>query len=179
MGDSTGRLEVICGPMFAGKTTELLRRLREAHIAGLRVLAVKPRGDTRSGDALRTHTGDALPALTVDGGAEIGFVDAEVVGIDEAHFFGSQLVEPVSKLIGRGTRIIIAGVERDHRGLPFEPFPRLLCEADEVTKLAARCAACGGSAIHSQRLLESDAPIVVGGAEAYEARCRRCFTPGK
>lgn len=181
-----GRLEVICGPMFAGKSTELLRRIRAAVGGPLDLIAFKPERDTRSGsDCLRTHAGDTFPAIPLlDAARLIHSLPSKVahdrllMAVDEAHFFGEALLDPVRQLVARGTRVIIAGVERDHRGLPFEPFPALLCEADEVLKFAARCAVCGGEAVHSQRMITSDAPILVGGAEAYEARCRACFQPG-
>lgn len=180
----TGRLEIICGPMFAGKSTELIRRLREARHAQLDVAVFKPETDTRSGAAsIRTHPGDRLDALPLKSASRLieAIPSADrglVVGVDEAHFFGSELIAPVRELLRRGNRVILAGVERDHRGQPFEPFPTLLCEADEVVKMAAVCGVCGGPAVHSQRLVRSDAAIVVGGAESYQARCRRCFEPG-
>lgn len=181
-----GRLEIICGPMFAGKSTELIRRLREGQNAGMTAVAFKPTSDTRSGESsIRTHPGDVLDAEPLPDSSGLlaalptGVApDQLVIGLDEAHFFGSPLIAPVRTLIVRGARLIVAGVERDHRGLPFEPFPTLLCEADEVTKLTSICAVCGGAAIHSQRMFTSDAPIVVGGAESYQARCRACFQPG-
>ena len=181
-----GRLEIICGPMFAGKSTELIRRLRESPHAGLRPIAFKPDSDTRSGGAsIRTHPGDVLVAHPLAGASYLlAALPSDVtpgqllIGVDEGHFFGPALIDPVRELISLGARVIIAGVERDHRGLPFEPFPTLLCEADEVVKLASVCAVCGGIAVHSQRMILSDAPIMVGGAESYQARCRDCFQPG-
>lgn len=173
--------------MFAGKSTELIRRLRDARSAGSTTLTFKPDFDTRSGAAmLRTHTGDSWPSTSLaTSGDVLRHIEAAAgssplaVGIDEAHFFGASLVGVVRTAVARGARVVVAGVERDHRGAPFEPFPALLCEADEVLKLVARCAVCGGEAVHSQRLAASDAPVYVGGAEAYEARCRACFTPGR
>ncbi len=176
-------LEIICGPMFAGKSTELIRRLNTARAAGQHAIAFKPAADTRSGRAtIRTHRGETFDALPVAKPAHIIHLlpptpDA-AVGIDEAHFFGADLIAPVRALLKRGVRVIIAGIERDHRGRPFEPFPTLLCEADEVVKLASVCGVCGGVAVHTQRLVPSDAPIVVGGAETYQARCRNCFQAG-
>lgn len=174
-----GRLEVICGCMFAGKTTELIRRLTQAGPG--RAVCLRPLTDTRSSAAATTtHDGASFAAVAVAGAAGIveAAGDAEVVGIDEAHFFGRELVGPVLALVRAGRRVIVAGVERDHRGGPFEPFPGLLIEADEVVKLTACCALCGGPAVHSQRMGHSDARIVVGGADAYQPRCRRCFTGG-
>jgi len=172
-----GRLEVICGCMFAGKTTELIRRLAQAGPG--RAVCLRPMSDTRSAAAATTtHDGASFTAVAVASAA--GIVEAAgaaaVIGIDEAHFFGRELVAPVLALVRAGRRVIVAGVERDHRGGPFEPFPALLIEADEVIKLTARCAVCGGPAVHSQRTSDSDARIVVGGADAYQPRCRTCFT---
>jgi thymidine kinase len=175
-----GRLEVICGPMFAGKTTELVRRLLAAQAAGQTVIAIKPARDTRYRILeIATHTGRTFPAAPVVDASEIlaAAGTAQVVAIDEIHFFGPALTPIVQILIARSTRIILAGVERDHRGHPFEPFPTLLCEADEVVKLSGACAVCGGPSVHSQRMIASDAAIVVGGADMYQPRCRECFQP--
>ena len=179
---STARLEAICGPMFSGKSTELIRRLQRAAAAGQATLAFKPSHDTRyHAEAISTHTGAKLPAGAVESAAEIlsHAANAHTIGIDEAHFFGTSLIEPIRALLARGTRVIVAGLERDHRGRHFEPFPWLLCEADEVVKLAGPCAVCGKPALHSQRLVDSPDRIVVGGAEAYQPRCRECFQPGR
>lgn len=176
-----GKLEVICGPMFSGKTTELIARLKAHAAAGRRVLAVKPARDTRYGmGVLVTHDGRSLGAAEMERGAEltqamVGEDGVEVLGVDEAHFFGAELVGPCRELIARGVLVIIAGVERDHRGEPFEPFPALLCEADSVTKLSGPCAVCGGPAVHSQRMFANEDAIAVGGAGQYQARCRGCF----
>lgn len=175
-----GRLEVICGPMFAGKTTELLRRIRAAEAGGSPVLLIKPRWDDRYAAAeVVSHNGDRHAAAAVTSAAEITTLPtAPVIAIDEAHFFGSSLTPICIDLIARGHRLIIAGVERDHRGHPFEPFPALLCEADEVLKMSGSCALCGGPSLHSQRLTNDPSRIVVGGADLYQARCRSCFEPG-
>lgn len=162
--------------MFAGKTTELIRRAHAAGTADALVLA--PARDTRSGPAcIRTHTGVMLPARTLADAAEIDALPATLrfIAIDEAHFFGHALIAPVQRLLAHGCDVTIAGLERDHRGEPFEPFPALLCEADEVIKLSSPCARCGAPALHSQRMIASDERIVVGGAEAYQPRCRTCF----
>lgn len=177
-----GRLEVICGPMFAGKTTELVRRLLDAQRRGERVVAIKPARDTRySVLEIATHTGETFPATPVVDAAGVlpAAQHAGVLAIDEAHFFGAKLIPACQELIRRGVRVVIAGIERDHLGRPFEPFPALLCEADEVVKLSGTCAICGGPSVHSQRMFASDAAIVVGGAESYQPRCRACFNPGK
>ena len=175
-----GRLEVICGPMFAGKTTELVRRLLAAQASGERVVALKPARDTRYRVLeIATHTGQTFPATPVAdaGGVHAAANGAAVLAIDEIHFFGPALVPVCRELIQRGVRVIVAGVERDHLGRPFEPFPALLCEADEVVKLSGKCAVCAGPSVHSQRMVASDAAIVVGGAESYQPRCRACFNP--
>lgn len=149
------------------------------------VLAFKPLSDTRSGAAaIRTHTGIVLEARPLKAGEELVHAAGEavpgaVVGVDEVHFFGKTLIEPVLLLRSRGVRVVLAGVDLNHRGEHFEPFPTLLKEADEVVLLKATCAVCGSPAEHSQRMVESDDHIVVGGAEAYQARCRSCFEPGR
>lgn len=175
-----GRLEVICGPMFAGKTTELVRRLLDARRRGEAVIALKPTRDTRyRALEIATHTGETFPATPVVDAAAVlpAIPNATVIAIDEIHFFGTDLIPVCQELIRRGIRVIVAGVERDHMGRPFEPFPAMLCEADEVIKLSGTCAVCGGRSIHSQRMFASDAAIVVGGAESYQPRCRACFDP--
>src|SRR5262249_27706104 len=130
---------------------------------------------------LVTHAGMRLAAEPVAEAREIATkaVGAAVVAIDEAHFFAGALKQPCGDLLARGAIVIVAGLERDHRGEPFEPFPWLLCEAEAVVKLAGPCAVCGRPAIHSQRMVAGSDRIVVGGAEAYQARCRACFVPGR
>ncbi len=175
--DQPGSLEVICGPMFSGKTTELIARLSAAAAP---TVAFKPARDDRYAQSeLVSHAGRRHPAVPVASADEIYSAVGKhtVVGIDEVHFFGATLIAPVLTLVNSGVRVIVCGVERDHRGRPFEPFPTLLCEADQVLKMSAPCALCGRPAIHSQRMTASDAPIVVGGAEMYQARCRTCFKP--
>jgi thymidine kinase len=176
------RLEVILGCMFSGKSTELVRRLREAAGSGLAVVALKPVLDTRyAAAALATHTGDHFPARAISSAADLAPAAAgfDVIGLDEAHFFGSALAEPCVGLVRAGRRVIIAGVPLDHFGRPFDPFPALACHADEVVKLSAPCGVCGHPAVHSQRLASVPAAgrIVVGGAESYQPRCRACFVP--
>ncbi len=177
-----GHLTVICGPMFSGKTTALIQRLRSAQQAGHSTIAIKPACDTRyHAGALASHAGAALDAVNVTDASQVvaASASAEVVGIDEAHFFGAGLITACDALLARGAQVIVAGLERDHRGQPFEPFPRLLVDADDVIKLSGPCALCGRPAVHSQRLVDSSDRIVVGGAEAYQARCRACFVPGQ
>lgn len=174
-----GRLEVVCGPMFAGKSTRLLARCAELAAQGLEVQAFKPASDDRYDGArhIVTHDGRRLEATPIAGANEILAATAPAVIVDEIHFLGDALVEPCMRLVRGGRIVIVAGVDRDHRGRPFAPFPAMLCEADRVDKLHATCARCEGPACHSQRLVASDERIVVGGAEAYEPRCRTCFRP--
>jgi thymidine kinase len=164
--------------MFSGKTTELLRRLGEAEARGLSVGAVGPARDTRYGDGrLATHTGVWRAARVIGEARELleAAPGAAVVGVDEGHFFGDALLEPVAELVSRGVRVIVAGVPLDHRGRPFAPFSALCAVADEVVRLWAPCAVCGRAAVHSQRMSGQQGTIVVGGAGMYEARCEGCF----
>lgn len=175
------RLTVICGPMFAGKTSELIRRATLALADGRSVRIFKPATDTRyAGAHVVSHPGQRHDAVALSSPPDLpalahGF---SFIAIDEAHFFGDALVAPILELLQAPTQVLVVGLERDHRGQPFAPFPRLLCEADEVIKLAGPCARCGRPSLHSQRLTPDTARIVVGGAEAYEPRCRECFVPG-
>jgi len=162
-------LELIYGCMFAGKTTELIRRLAAAPGS----IAVKPRSDTRSAARLATHTGSTLPAIEIQDPAELLPLSNPVIGIDEAHFFGAALTPIVSRL--RSRRLIIAGVHLDHRGEPFEPFPSLLPHADERLQLFAPCARCSQPAIHSHRKVKTGDRITVGGADLYDPLCEACF----
>jgi len=167
--------------MFAGKSTRLLHEL--AQHAGPTLL-IKPARDTRySTDAVVTHDGVQQSAHAISFPIELHSLADQhpcaLIGIDEAHFFGAPLIPAVRALLERKRIIFIAGVERDHGGLPFEPFPTLLCEADDIIKLTARCTACNGAhgpAIHSQRMTPSNALILIGGADLYQPRCRHCFT---
>ena len=178
-------LHVICGPMFAGKTTLLLKLHAQQKVLSFRseIMLFKPSGDTRYSTTLAvTHAGESAVAIPVPDAVAMATAarDAAFIFIDEAHFFGTALVPLVSQWLANGKHLVIAGIERDHRGMPFQPFPALLCEADTVTKLSGVCFRCNselGPAIHSQRLINSDATIVVGGIGAYEARCRVCFQP--
>jgi len=180
MARQTGRIELICGPMFAGKTTALLQRLADARSAGRVVVAIQPAGDTRSGAGrLRTHGGDVVEAIAIAAAPELATAAARaaVVGIDEAHFFAADLAEACRARAACGVRVIVAGVDLDHRGRMFPAIAAIAECADDVTKLTAPCARCGAPAAYTQRLVASDAPIVVGGAEAYEPRCAACFEP--
>lgn len=176
-----GWIEVICGPMFSGKSEELIRRLRRALIARQRVQIFKPGIDQRySEDHIVSHSDLKIPSECVRDAADLEKrLDwrTEVIGIDEAQFLGMELVELVIRLADMGKRIIIAGLDTDYLGRPFHPMPELLAIADEITKDLAICMRCGNPAKHTQRLVASDELVVVGAAGMYEARCRRCFEP--
>jgi thymidine kinase len=168
-----GRLEVICGPMFAGKTTLLLERLAAARHAGSRVVAVKPSLDNRYHPTdITSHTGAATPAVTVDRPEELTAIDADVIGLDEAHFFEAGLHGAIMALLARGSRVILAGLDRTSLNEPFGEMGALLIEADHVEKLTAPCAHCGRPAVHTVRLFPSRERIVVGGVGMFENRCR-------
>jgi thymidine kinase len=185
IGERRGRVEVIAGPMFAGKTEELLRRVRRARIAGQDVVVLTHTLDTRAGGGrIASHAGLDSPSLAVDSAAGIApFVsaDADLVAIDEAHFFGPDLVEVVGELAARGAVVVVAGLDVTFDGDPFEPLPTLMALAERVDKLTAICAVCGADAIFHVRVTKRDArpgELVqehVGGAEMYQARCRRHF----
>jgi thymidine kinase len=182
-----GWLEVVCGPMFSGKSEEMIRRLRRAEIAGQRVVLFKPRIDDRYDNAdVVSHAGVRMSAVPVDGHAEIAARARghEVVGVDEVQFFDEQVVAAALALADRGVRVICAGLDQDFRRRPFGPMPDLLARAEFVDKLQAVCHRCGGPATTTQRLVDgvpapySGDTIVVGAAEQYEARCRDCPEPG-
>ncbi len=176
----TGWIEVICGCMFSGKTEELIRRLRRAEIARQNIAIFKPRIDKRySDDHIVSHSDDRLKSIVVDSAAEILSLakDARVVGIDEAQFFKMDLVEVCESLASAGKRVIIAGLDQDYRGKPFEPIPQLLAVAEYITKTLAICVICGNPADRTQRKTQSEERIVVGAKDIYEARCRKCFVP--
>lgn len=175
----TGWIEVICGCMFSGKTEELIRRLRRAEIARQNIAIFKPRIDKRySDDHIVSHSDDRLKSIVVDSAAEILSLakDARVVGIDEAQFFKMDLVE-VCESLASGKRVIIAGLDQDYRGKPFEPIPQLLAVAEYITKTLAICVICGNPADRTQRKTQSEERIVVGAKDIDEARCRKCFVP--
>jgi thymidine kinase len=178
---SLGWIEVICGPMFSGKSEELIRRLRRAEIARQRVQIFKPGVDQRySDDHIVSHSELKIRSDSVRDAAELQArldLRTEVIGIDEAQFLGEELVEAVVRLADMGKRIVIAGLDTDYLGRPFHPMPELLAVADEITKTLAICMQCGNPAKHTQRLVASEDLIVVGAEGMYEARCRRCFEP--
>ena len=176
-----GWVEVIVGPMFSGKSEELIRRLRRAEIARQRVQIFKPIIDERySKNEIVSHSGLLIRSDNVATAADVleqVLPRTEVVGIDEAQFLGDGIVEVSAKLADMGKRVIVAGLSTDYLGRPFEPMPRLLALAEEITKLLAICVRCGNPAVHTQRLVASEDLIVVGATGTYEARCRRCFEP--
>lgn len=179
---NSGWIEVICGPMFSGKTEELIRRLRRATIARKRVQVFKPSMDTRYSESeLVTHADVRMRSESVNSARDLlDKLDSrtQVVGIDEANFFGPGLVDPANQLADAGMQVIIAGLDTDYLGRPFPPLPDLLCLAESITKMLAICVRCGAPAQHTQRLVESAELILVAAAGSYEARCRRCFEPG-
>ena len=176
-----GQIEVICGSMFSGKSEELIRRLKRARIARQRVQVFKPEVDTRSGDgAISSHSEMAMDAASVETAeAVLRSVEprTDVVGIDEVQFFDPGIVAVVDKLANMGKRVIVAGLDQDYLGRPFEPMPQLMAIAEYVTKTLAVCARCGMPANRSQRMVADDGRVLVGAGNAYEARCRRCFEP--
>ncbi len=176
-----GWIEVVCGPMFSGKSEELIRRLRRAEIARQRVQIFKPGIDQRySEDHIVSHSELRIRSEAVKDAADIERrldLRTEVVGIDEAQFLGEGIIDLVLRMADMNKRIIIAGLDTDYLGRPFHPMPELLAVADEITKSLAICMRCGNPAKHTQRLVASEELVVVGAAGMYEARCRRCFEP--
>jgi thymidine kinase len=179
---NVGWIEVICGPMFSGKSEELIRRLRRAMIARKRVEVFKPAIDNRYSESEIVSHGDLrLKAQVVKDAGEIpDHIDwrSEVIGVDEANFMGPKLVDVAQRLADSGKQVIISGLDTDYLGRPFAPIPDLLAHAESITKTLAICVRCGNPAKHTQRLRGSEDLIVVGAADMYEARCRRCFEPG-
>jgi thymidine kinase len=184
---SGGWLEVICGPMFSGKSEEMLRRLRRAEIAGQSVVIFKPRIDDRfDADDVVSHAGARMRGVPVAGVPELvaRAQGHDVVGIDEVQFFAAEVIDAALELANAGVRVVAAGLDQDFRRLPFGPMPDLLAHAEFVDKLQAVCHRCGGPATTTQRLVDgepasySGATIVVGAREQYEARCRDCHEAG-
>jgi thymidine kinase len=178
---SSGWIEVIVGSMFSGKSEELIRRLRRAQIAKRRVQVFKPAIDDRYSEThITSHSEMKLPSIAVSSSAAIlaGVLDeTEVVGVDEGQFFDVELPAVCSTLADRGKRVIVAGLDQDYLGRPFEPMPQLLAIAEYITKTLAICMVCGDPANHTQRLVKSQELVLVGATDSYEARCRRCFDP--
>lgn len=173
-----GRIEVICGSMFSGKTEELIRRMKRAEFARQRVEIYKPLVDTRySKDDVVSHDHNVIPSTPVDSSAEILLLsgDIDVVGIDEAQFFDNGLADVCNELANRGVRVIVAGLDMDYLGKPFGPIPYLLAIADEVTKVHAICVRCGSLAYISHRLVHNDKRVLLGEKQEYEPLCRECY----
>lgn len=166
--------------MFSGKTEELIRRLRRAQIARQRVAIFKPKIDNRySDDHIVSHSELKIPSKVVSSPREIleNSLEAQVIGIDEAQFFDETLVQVCQKLANMGKRVIVAGLDQDYRGKPFEPIPQLLAVAEYITKTHAICVVCGNPANHTQRKTKDSERVLVGASDVYEARCRNCFEP--
>lgn len=175
-----GWIEVICGGMFSGKTEELIRRARRAQIAGQDVVIVKPPIDKRyDSDSVVSHNQTRLPSVMADTADQIVLMTglAHVVAIDEAQFFDNRLIDVANQLANDGKRVLIAGLDMDYLGRPFEPMPQLMAIAEYVTKLHAVCAESRMMAHYSQRVVDSDRRILVGESDSYEPRARHCFRP--
>jgi len=176
-----GWIEVVVGSMFSGKSEELIRRLRRAQIAKRKVQIFKPRIDNRFSEShITSHSAMQIEAEPVSSSREMlekVRPDTEVVGIDEGQFFDPELPAAVTTLADQGKRVIIAGLDQDYLGKPFEPMPQLLAIAEYITKTLAICMVCGAPANHTQRLVASSERVLVGASGTYEARCRHCFDP--
>lgn len=178
-----GWIEVICGSMFSGKSEELIRRLRRAQLARLKVQIFKPTMDTRySLSHIISHSDMSIEAEAASTSADISRSvqdNTTVVGIDEAQFFDAGLVDVCNRLASNGRRVIVAGLDQDYLGKPFEPMPQLLAIAEHITKTHAICMRCGNLANFSQRLSPNKERVVLGASDKYEARCRRCYDPNE
>ncbi|MBI4888263.1 MAG: thymidine kinase [Acidobacteria bacterium] len=176
-----GWIEVVVGSMFSGKSEELIRRLRRAQIARQRVQIFKPVLDTRyAADHIVSHSEMRIPSVAVATARELlrqVEPETEVVGIDEGQFFDAELPAVCNTLADQGKRVIVAGLDQDYLGKPFEPMPQLLAIAEYITKTLAICMVCGNPANHTQRLVASEDRVLLGTQGTYEARCRRCFDP--
>jgi thymidine kinase len=176
-----GWIEVITGSMFSGKSEELIRRLRRAQIARQHVQIFKPRIDDRFSEThITSHSEMRIASENVSSSAELLSrvrPDTEVVGIDEGQFFDAELPAVCNTLADGGKRVIVAGLDQDYLGKPFEPMPQLLAIAEYITKTLAICVVCGRPANHTQRLVASSERVLVGASGTYEARCRVCFDP--
>ena len=177
---SSGWIEVICGPMFSGKSEELIRRVTRSKIARLPVQTFKPALDTRYAESkVVSHSSLTVDASPVSDSTELlrAVADATVVvGIDEAQFFDEGLVEVAEHLAATGKQVIVAGLDTDYLRRPFEPIPTLAGRAEFVTKMLAVCHACGGPGLFTQRIVRSEGLVVLGAQGAYEARCRACYS---
>lgn len=178
-GEKRGWIEVICGSMFSGKTEELIRRLKRAKIANLRVEIFKPAIDVRYDEIkIVSHDENAIPSTPIDHSQKILLLaqDVDVVGIDEAQFFDDEIATVCDRLALRGVRVIVAGLDMDFMAKPFGQMPALMAKADYVTKLHAICMKCGSIANYSYRIIPAEEQIMLGAKNAYEPRCRVCFT---
>jgi thymidine kinase len=174
----TGSIEVIAGSMFSGKTEELIRRLRRAKIAKMRVEIFKPRVDARYSEAeVVSHDENTILSTPVENSANILLLssDVDVVGIDEAQFFDNGLIDVCNRLAEMGIRVIVAGLDMDFKGKPFGPIPGLMAIADYVTKVHAICMRCGSVAQFSHRLGKNEKLVLLGEREEYEPLCRDCY----
>lgn len=180
-GRPSGFIEVVCGPMFSGKTEELIRRVKLALIAKQRVQVFKPQIDDRyAHEYIISHSEQKVVCTPVKDSSEILPLirdNTRIVGIDEAQFFDEGIIGVCEKLANRGIRVIVAGLDQDFTGKPFGKMPELLAIAESALKLKAVCMVCGGAATKTQRLIRSSEQVVVGSGEAYEARCRACHDP--
>ena len=176
-----GWIEVIVGSMFSGKSEELIRRLRRAQIGRQKVQIFKPRIDDRYGhDHVTSHSDMRIASVNLSSSRELlaqVLPDTEVVGIDEGQFFDPELPAVCCTLADQGKRVLVAGLDQDYLGKPFEPMPQLLAIAEYITKTLAICMVCGAPANHTQRLVASSERVLVGAQGTYEARCRKCFDP--
>lgn len=173
-----GRIEVVCGSMFSGKTEELIRRMKRAKFAKQKVEIFKPSLDTRySEEDVVSHDKNAIRSTPIDSSGAILLLasDIDVVGIDEAQFFDEGLVEVCNQLANNGVRVIVAGLDMDYKGIPFGPIPALCAIADEVTKVHAICVKCGALAYVSHRLIHNDKRVLLGEKDEYEPLCRECY----
>ena len=173
-----GRIEVICGSMFSGKTEELIRRMKRAKFAKQKVEILKPSIDIRYSDKdVVSHDHNSITSTPIDSSASILLLssDIDVVGIDEAQFLDQHLPEVCNELANRGVRVIVAGLDMDYKGVPFGPIPSLCAIADDVTKVHAICVRCGALAYVSHRLVDNDKRVLLGETGEYEPLCRECY----
>jgi len=180
-GQRSGWIEVVCGSMFSGKTEELIRRIKRARIANQKLAIFKPATDVRySENDVVSHDDNAIPSIAIESSKAIltHVTDENVVGIDEAQFFDLDLPLVCEALARRGTRVIVAGLDMDFRGVPFGPMPHLLAVAEYVTKVHAICPHCGNLATHSYRLSAEQDTVLLGEKDKYEPRCRTCYGMG-
>lgn len=170
-------LEIITGPMFSGKTEELVRRVHRAEYARITPVVFKPAKDTRyNKNQIMSHSGYIFPAHPIDHSSEALKYSGRLMVFDEAQFFDEGIINVVGFMLARGSNVIIAGLDKDYRGEPFGPMPTLLAMADKVSKLTAVCVKCYGDATMTQRITGGSDIVVVGGADKYEARCRKCHS---